>query len=72
MIVYIFFILGVFFGKDFITVTKDTDESWNPLRPAIFSKILDFFSGDKPVMLPIKGTGEISDTTILDTDDEVG
>lgn len=59
----------MFFGKDFITVTKLTDSSWAPLKPAIFSSILDFFAEDKPVMLP--STGELSDTTILDTDDEV-
>eukprot|EP01036_Dinobryon_divergens_P033826 gene33825-43708_t len=60
---------SVFFGKDFITITKASDSSWAPLKPAIFSSILDFFAEDKPVMLP--STGELSDTAILDTDDEV-
>ena len=61
--------VGVFFGKDFITITKATDSSWVPLKPAIFSTILDFFAEDQPVM--ISSSGELSDTAILDTDDEI-
>jgi len=59
---------GVFFGRDFVSVTKDTEESWNALKPQVFSKILDFFAEGTPV---VTDTPTISDTTILDTDDEV-
>ena len=59
---------SIFLGKEFITITKNTDESWNILKPQIFTKILDFFSEGKPVIID---NPMVSDTTILDTDDEV-
>ena len=59
---------SIFLGKEFITVTKNTDEAWNILKPQIFTKILDFFSEGKPVIID---NPMVSDTTILDTDDEI-
>ena len=35
---------NVFFGRDFITITRSTDVDWEILKPIVFSKILDFFS----------------------------
>ena len=62
-------IKGVFFSKDTITITKNTDESWHVLKPQLFSKILDFYGEENPQI--INDTPKISDTTILDDDDEV-
>lgn len=69
---------SIFFGRDFITVTKkDTDSNgsnsnWNTLRPQVFSVIFDFYSTGKPVYnLNANEKQAISDTAILDTDDEV-
>lgn len=59
---------SLFFGRDFITVTKESNENWHRLKPMIFSEIFDFFAEEKPV---IEDSPNISDTTILDTDDEV-
>ncbi|KAG6951418.1 hypothetical protein JG687_00013623 [Phytophthora cactorum] len=58
----------VFFGKDFISVTKTEDEDWDALNAEIFATIMDFFASDEQVMSdePI-----ITDTTILPEDDEV-
>jgi len=61
---------SVFLGRDFITITKQSDESWLPLKPQLFSAIMDFFAENKPVMTSITQEG-VSDTTILDTDDEI-
>jgi len=61
-------IKSVFFGRDFITVTKNNDESWHPLKPQVFSAILDFFAEGKPV---VQDNPLISDTTVLDDDNEV-
>ena len=63
-------IKGLFFGKDFITVTKNTDEVWHILKPMIFSKILDFYAEGLPVISAGDSEG-ISDTTIFDDDSEV-
>ncbi|TMW67098.1 hypothetical protein Poli38472_012214 [Pythium oligandrum] len=58
----------VFFGKDFISVTKQEDEDWDALRSEIFASIMDFFATGEEVMSdePI-----VTDTTILPDDDEV-
>jgi NFU1 iron-sulfur cluster scaffold homolog, mitochondrial len=64
-----FISIGVDFGQDFVTVTKFAEHKWNFLRPEIFSVLMDFFENpDNKVLLdyPV-----ITDTTILDDDDEV-
>lgn len=60
---------GIFLARDFITVTKQSDESWQVLKPHVFSQVLDFFSEDENVV--VENNSAISDTSILDTDDEV-
>jgi Fe-S cluster biogenesis protein NfuA len=42
-------VTGVFFGYDFITVTKDTPE-WQHLKPAILGTIMEHFMSGQPVM----------------------
>lgn len=42
---------GVFFGSDFITVTKLDDEiDWRIMKPNIFATMMDFFATNQPVM----------------------
>jgi hypothetical protein len=43
---------GVFFGPEFITVTKYEDEAyeWRLMKPEIFATIMDFFSSGLPVI----------------------
>ena len=42
---------GVFFGSDFITITKsDDDLDWKLLKPEIFATIMDFFAAGLPVV----------------------
>jgi len=61
---------GVFFSKDAITITKVPDSPWTILKPQLFSKILDFYGSDTPIVSDYNDA-MISDTTILDDDDEV-
>ena len=42
-------VTGVFFGVDFITVTKD-DIEWQLIKPAILTTIMDHFVAGLPVM----------------------
>ncbi len=42
-------VTGVFFGYDFITVTKD-DSDWQHLKPAILGAIMEHFMSGQPVM----------------------
>lgn len=42
---------SVFFGPDFITITKaDEDVEWKLLKPEIFAVIMDFFASGLPVL----------------------
>lgn len=43
---------GVFFGGDFITVTKNDDNlEWSVLKPDIFAAVMDFFASGQPLVL---------------------
>ncbi|MFC5384803.1 NifU family protein [Aquamicrobium segne] len=42
-------ITGVFFGYDFITVTKN-DADWQHLKPAVLGTIMEHFMSGQPVM----------------------
>ncbi len=41
---------GVFFGGDFITVTKTDDMDWTPLKPAILGAIMEHFTSGQPLL----------------------
>jgi len=44
-------IKSVFFGADFITITKvDEDVDWKTIKPEIFALIMDFFSSGLPIV----------------------
>jgi hypothetical protein len=41
----------VFFGSDFVTVTKSEETSWDCLKPEVFAAIMDFYSSGQPLFL---------------------
>ncbi len=43
-------VIGVFFGYDFVTVTKDDGPDWQHLKPAILGTIMEHFMSGQPVM----------------------
>ena len=43
-------VTGVFFGADFITVTKADDRDWASLKPPILGAIIEHFTSGQPVM----------------------
>lgn len=45
---------GVFFGGDFITVTKQEDAEWGVLKPELFAVIMDFFASGLPILTDAK------------------
>eukprot|EP00934_Nitzschia_sp_Nitz4_P005190 Nitzschia sp. Nitz4//scaffold189_size62959//28322//29268//NITZ4_006308-RA/size62959-snap-gene-0.3-mRNA-1//1//CDS//3329539896//5180//frame0 len=59
---------AVYLGSNFVTITKFAENHWKLMRPEIFSCLMDFFDSNQAVLLdkPL-----ITDTTILDDDDEV-
>ncbi|XP_014246777.1 NFU1 iron-sulfur cluster scaffold homolog, mitochondrial-like isoform X2 [Cimex lectularius] len=60
---------SVFFGPEFITVTKvDDDVEWRVLKPEIFATIMDFFASGLPILHDVKPPD--ANTQINDDDDE--
>ncbi len=43
-------VTGVFFGTDFVTVTKADAEDWDHLKPALLGAIMEHFQSGAPVM----------------------
>ena len=43
-------VTGVFFGSDFVTVTKGDDSAWEHLKPALLGAIMEHFQSGQPVM----------------------
>jgi Fe-S cluster biogenesis protein NfuA len=64
-------ITGVFFGTDFITVTKRGDLDWQHLKPAVLGAIMDHYLKGKPILAEgvaaVSGTEE--DGEFFDPDD---
>lgn len=61
---------GVFYGPDFVTVSKDSEHQWSLLKPEIYANIMEFFQTGQSLFLdPDSQQGSV-DTLILDTDSE--
>ncbi|MFI5020549.1 MAG: NifU family protein [Alphaproteobacteria bacterium] len=45
-------IAGVFFGSDFVTVTKGAEQEWQLLKPAILGAIMEHFTSGRPIIIP--------------------
>ncbi|XP_068924994.1 NFU1 iron-sulfur cluster scaffold homolog, mitochondrial isoform X2 [Petaurus breviceps papuanus] len=59
---------SVFFGPDFITVTKESEDlDWNLLKPDIYATIMDFFASG----LPLVNEETLSADAATEEDDEV-
>lgn len=44
-------VVGVFFGNDFITITKTSDKEWYVLKPLVLGVIMEQFVANLPVLL---------------------
>ncbi|MEM9707179.1 MAG: NifU family protein [Pseudomonadota bacterium] len=53
-------VAGVFFGWDFVTVTKTEAAEWDHIKPAILGAIMEHFQSGDPV-IEDDGNGEIPD-----------
>lgn len=59
----------IFYGPDFITVSKDEEAEWQLMKPDIYASIMDFFASGQPILQD--GVQGPSDTEILPDDPEV-
>uniref|UniRef100_A0A0D9ZUF4 Scaffold protein Nfu/NifU N-terminal domain-containing protein n=1 Tax=Oryza glumipatula TaxID=40148 RepID=A0A0D9ZUF4_9ORYZ len=60
----------VFFGSDFVTVTKSEETSWDYLKPEVFAAIMDFYSSGQSLFLD-SSTAASMDTAIHEDDSEI-
>jgi hypothetical protein len=60
-------VAGVFFGHDFVTVTRSEGE-WQHLKPAILGAIMEHFMAGTPILLDQGGapTGDAEGEEFLD------
>ena len=65
-------VTGVFYGPDFVTVSKDSENTWAVLKPEIYSILMEFFSSGQPLFKSEEDRDAAGpqDTVILDTDTE--
>jgi Fe-S cluster biogenesis protein NfuA len=60
---------GVFFGSDFVTVTKTEETLWDHIKPAILGAIMEHFQSGAPVMQgEAAGSGHASNHAAEDDD----
>jgi Fe-S cluster biogenesis protein NfuA len=58
-------VTGVFYGSDFVTVTKD-DSDWQHLKPAILGAIMEHYMSGEPLLVD----GTAGNDEALDEEDE--
>ena len=62
-------VTGVFFGQDFVSVSKADDTDWNVLKPMVLAVLMEHFSTGQPVMLepqaPEGGVDEDEDELVI-------
>lgn len=60
---------SVFFGPDFVTVSKVTEVPWGTLKPEIYSTLMENFTAGHALFTE-EGQHGSSDTVVLETDSE--
>ncbi|XP_073829491.1 NFU1 iron-sulfur cluster scaffold homolog, mitochondrial-like [Musca autumnalis] len=58
---------SVFFGSDFVTISKEEEAEWAVIKPEVFAVIMDFFASGLPILHEAKPN---ADTQINEEDDE--
>lgn len=63
---------AVFYGPDFVTVSKDSEVTWAVVKPEVYSILMEFFSSGQPLFRSDEDRDAAGpqDTRILDSDSE--
>ncbi|KIM84706.1 hypothetical protein PILCRDRAFT_818320 [Piloderma croceum F 1598] len=63
---------AIFYGPDFVTVSKDSENPWAVIKPEVYSILMEFFSSGQALFRSAedKENAGPQDTKILDTDSE--
>jgi len=64
---------SVFYGPDFVTVSKDSEHPWNVIKPEVYSTLMEFFTSAQDLFRSQEDRESAGpqDTKILDSDSEV-
>ncbi|VDC02007.1 unnamed protein product [Peniophora sp. CBMAI 1063] len=62
----------VFYGPDFVTVSKDSEHPWAVIKPEVYSVLMEYFSSGQPLFRSEEDRENAGpqDTRILDTDSD--
>ncbi|EIW65271.1 HIRA-interacting protein 5 [Trametes versicolor FP-101664 SS1] len=62
----------VFYGPDFVTVSKDAETAWSVIKPEVYAMLMEHFSSGEPLFRSEEDRESAGpqDTRILDTDSE--
>ncbi|KAG6814422.1 hypothetical protein H0H92_007425 [Tricholoma furcatifolium] len=65
-------VTSVFYGPDFVTIAKDSENTWAVIKPEIYSLLMEYFSSGQPLFRSEEDRENAGpqDTRILDTDSE--
>jgi NFU1 iron-sulfur cluster scaffold homolog, mitochondrial len=63
---------SVFYGPDFVTVSKDSENAWSVVKPEIYSTLMEHFTSGQPLFRSEedKASAGPQDTKVLDSDSE--
>jgi NFU1 iron-sulfur cluster scaffold homolog, mitochondrial len=65
-------VTAVFYGPDFVTVSKENDVQWAVVKPEVYATLMEHFSSGSPLFRSEEDRANAGpqDTRILDTDSE--
>jgi Fe-S cluster biogenesis protein NfuA len=65
-------VTAVFYGPDFVTVSKENDTHWSVVKPEVYATLMEHFSSGAPLFRSEEDRANAGpqDTRILDTDSE--
>ena len=63
---------SIFYGPDFVTVSKDSENPWSVIKPEVYSILMEFFTSQQPLFRSDeeRDAAGHQDTRILDTDSD--
>ena len=64
-------VTGVFFGHDFITVTKAEDKEWYVMKPSILGVVMEHFTAGHPVLSAAADSQAAQQGAGSEDDDEI-
>ena len=62
---------AVFFGADFVSITKSDDKDWFVLKPSILGVIMEHFTANRPVMTDTATDADIATATMTGEEAEI-